>query len=800
MRRPRTCTRTEVANVLPWTFPARIGAIAATGMILLALGTLTGCGRKSTLPEGRPPPNPSAPARYGPPKTVAFASGATNRPAGPATNGATSDWRSAPFYVLESELSPGVLIHSTGRYLGLFTGLARLGLGAPSHVAWSTPSGPRAFKNGESLDQPRLEENWVLVWFSGAKGWTNWDCPWAVFLQHHPASMRLDPDGLHFSFSNRVDDVVLMPLYGTYKPPLNEMGFPATTGLPAKKVKVKTWEWPAALPRDPLVRVRYWAGATRRFPIGCQESFSVHRAEDALTFRWQFAWQGIEDYWKTKPLRVAPLSPTLGLALAEPGLPIRFNARPFDLELATPYGPWFGAPDTDTIEATFSLLQYIHETQVVPVRGGTNTQSLVVAARETLARATRDGAPLTENVSWTDLAWAARALPHLDPQLQTNWQSRLRGRLRLPGSSTSEGGQTAASGLAPGYSEALASYAHFANDWEFVRQQWPLLRALWIHDEQATWPGFGRNRVTAQGDLGTPAIAMARLAYQVGDMELYHSACAQFVRDLIQVWARHRGADYFRQNQPVHSSEFIPATVFLTDVDAALPGWRMDGPRFPAVTDERRYLQRWARFGDWDMGRFYQDHLGRDVQRELAALPTFIPGGVAHWPSNWPSWTLLNALLRDGNGTNGHLPAHRSEANALDSGGPALGLAEALGLLRRNEPVRFERLIPGGTPSPFQASIFGPDAPLPAARRSGSGLTVQVAVHSVDGTNDTTPVRTTPTVPAASWPGLTWPQWLTPSGEPWSFGTIKASRSGSPRRIQVLPVNPHTRVIVGELP
>src|SRR4051812_12070185 len=50
-------------------------------------------------------------------------------------------WESAPLAVLSSELSPAVMIHTTRPDLSVFDHMNDWGLGAPTHVAMSTPQG-----------------------------------------------------------------------------------------------------------------------------------------------------------------------------------------------------------------------------------------------------------------------------------------------------------------------------------------------------------------------------------------------------------------------------------------------------------------------------------------------------------------------------------------------------------------------------------------------------------------------------------------------------------------------------------
>ncbi|HXG48755.1 MAG TPA: hypothetical protein VNO52_14110, partial [Methylomirabilota bacterium] len=124
----------------------------------------------------------------------------------------------ASLTVVQSALSPALLVHSGERRLSVFAGLKERGLGGPAYAAFGADGGPRIVTNGLPADVSGMNERWVLVWFAGAAGWTNWDVPWAVFLSRRPSAMVLDQAGLHFEFSVPAGDVMLLPLYGYFKP------------------------------------------------------------------------------------------------------------------------------------------------------------------------------------------------------------------------------------------------------------------------------------------------------------------------------------------------------------------------------------------------------------------------------------------------------------------------------------------------------------------------------------------------------------------------------------------------------
>jgi hypothetical protein len=264
-----------------------------------------------------------------------------------------STWRHAPFYVLQTELSPAILIFSTNKYLSLFTDLDQYGLSAPSHLAFATQNGPRAFTNGTRVVADHMDESWLLIWFAGVKGWTNWDVPWAVFLQHKPASMKLDGDGLHLGFRRRAEHVILLPLYGSNPVRLGGASVPASR---SRSKEITTAKWPQVLTKDVLMRIRYWAGAVRHFPISV--SSSIDRGQDAVTIRHQFNWLSTRDDWNTRPVKLAPIPPPL----TDKQIPAQFSVEVVDLGYMTPSGPYKAIQDSDRYDIKFPIAYFTNET------------------------------------------------------------------------------------------------------------------------------------------------------------------------------------------------------------------------------------------------------------------------------------------------------------------------------------------------------------------------------------------------------------------------------------------------------
>ena len=263
--------------------------------------------------------------------------------------------------VVESELSPATLYHANSDTLSFFVPEAETGLGAPSYVCISTEQGPKIFKPGEKIDPKRMRESWFVAWWSGASGWTNWDAPFFLTLQHRPATIEFTTNGLHFKFLTNAGYAALLPLYGYDKSLPEVMQSHPFVQSREKKKRVLTWEWHKALPADPLARARYWASALREFPIACDETFRVDRAHDSVTIKQSFRWLSWNDDWNTKHVKLAPLSPVLALAHHEK-FPAEFSGKPFDMELPTRHGPLYGVQDVDSYEVTLPVLRYVHET------------------------------------------------------------------------------------------------------------------------------------------------------------------------------------------------------------------------------------------------------------------------------------------------------------------------------------------------------------------------------------------------------------------------------------------------------
>ncbi len=751
------------------------------GVFLLVV-IMGGC---SADPAGNLDPLASKSALYGPPLGIPSKSiprvGSSEK---------VEAWTRAPFSCVQTELSPATLYHSSGKYLAFFTHLADYGMGAPSFAAFNTPTGPKITRNGEPMDANWMEENWVLVWFTGAKGWTNWDSPWVVYLQHKPITIKLNEEGLHFEFKETAGDVVLFPLYGYEKASPMGRDFLAMHGLPSNKIR--TWEWVRAIPREPLMRVKYWASATREFPVYCEDSFSVNRAKDTVTIRQRFRWHSIVDDWETRHIKLAPISPPLALASMDKQFPVKFSKPVMDFAMFTTYGPYMGVEDVDSFDATFKVLQYVNETEAYDPPQTTNYPTALAAlerlgqtAKETFRQPERrenDHAGGESPSAITSALWLSKGLPYYDAATRTNAFLTLQKFARELLLSTNRVELDDPGKVSADILESLWAYAHFSGDWDFLKERWGLVKQLFSAPNRTRWVGFGCDSITRLGEEAAPCLAMARMAYMVGDLDNYNYACYMFAREVVHLYVKQRGASYFQHHQPWHSMEFMGEEVYVTQLRSGPAGWQIDGPKYPwdKQNDERNYHHRWIHFQNEDVARFYRDYLKEDVHRELDLLrerweskPKY-----ANNPRLIPSEAQLRSLLLN------ETPAQLAEIAAPDqfSWSASEVIANCISVLRTSHPTRYERLIPGGDPSPFVAGlereVTGPNPYL-----------IEALQRSTEKTNQ------------LIWPEVTWwKSWTTPTGHSWTLGHVTPIREGLPSIGRTVPLSWNTEAVLYSLP
>lgn len=329
------------------TIPARLRACARWVVVPTLLGLLaTGCRHPGDEPasDASLPPLPGTRA--------------------PLTNALGA----SAFAVVETHLSPALLIHSTSRVAQFFQPVAGDPAVPPRYVAYGS-NGPKILTNGIRGDVPVLRERWIVAWYQGAAQWEHFDCPVGILLQHAPSNLKLDAQGLQIEFNQPAGDMLVFPLYGARLLPASAQDLVATR-LPREELKryPKVWEWSQAVPRDPLTRVRYWGSALVRYPVAALAVVSPDPSTSgALRVHARFEWYAVPSDWSLPPLAVAPVSPALGRWLLPRRAGVECGREVFDMDWPGSEGPVVTVSDADHYSVRF-----------VPDGGGSPEPAVVV--------------------------------------------------------------------------------------------------------------------------------------------------------------------------------------------------------------------------------------------------------------------------------------------------------------------------------------------------------------------------------------------------------------------------------------
>lgn len=641
-------------------------------------------------------------------------------------------------FLLSTELSPAILIHSSQNQILLFANMDKWGLSSPTFCAIPLRQGIRILERGASLSSPSQSAPWLLVWFSGAEGWSEWDAPLLLVLQHRLKKISLTHEGLSLTFPEKAGDIVLMPLYGYYKPPQQGKDFLSKYNLPSKNIR--PWQWKKGLPQEVVDRCGYLSKVLRAYPIYVEERFAI--SGDTLIIRENFKWRYIRDDWETKPLRLAPLPPTLALALwasnhkyAEKPFPMLISHPIKDPDIPTPYGPWMGIESVDTYEVRFPLLSYVHimeEPKLPDLESAPNVIKEALAWIVNRMKEKFQGKDWQEiwdhggavNYCWQVMGdrWYAKAIPYLPEEVgkKVKWvlgeymrnfvlkeenYKPFKGMLLLVGPGIGTwGGYDDAGKFSSNLLETLWCYAHFCDDWGLIRGRWELIKRFFITPLECDWKSFGRYAIAEMGDEAAPPLYMARLAYMANDYDTYTFACYIFVRELVHHYVKQVGSEYFRLYQPWQSLEFMPKEVYLTNLWGDLAGWQMDGPTYPKETGERQFNNRWVRFSSEDVARFYRDVLPREIGEEMELLTQRAKRDATPYKLNEDTAHIAPSIIRLRSLLLNEPPeklASISPPNKWNLGRCADGIAFCLSFIRTSHPLSFVRLIPQQNPTRF---------------------------------------------------------------------------------------------------
>ena len=67
------------------------------------------------------------------------------------------DWKNAPFFYIQTELSPATLYYSKTNSLTFFANMSDYGLSAPTYAAYMTDDGCKKVKSGEAIEPKEHE-------------------------------------------------------------------------------------------------------------------------------------------------------------------------------------------------------------------------------------------------------------------------------------------------------------------------------------------------------------------------------------------------------------------------------------------------------------------------------------------------------------------------------------------------------------------------------------------------------------------------------------------------------------------
>lgn len=635
---------------------------------------------------------------------------------------------------LTSMLSPGILTRMKTSELTYF-GDMQYGLGGPTFFIAPTKDGAKAFALGETLKGEDLAEGWLVVSFQGARNWA-FDAPWMLSLQRKPTAITLTKDGLSLEFPKADTGYVFsLPLYGYDKPPQQNNDFAKQYKLPDQGVY--PWQWKQAVPKDVVERCRWWNRVAKAYPTGFQESYSVDPSKDAITFRNRYAFMTYEDDWNTQPLKFAMISP--GLALARKyGMEMEISTDVQDVAYFTSLGPVVGATDCDELSITLNVLQYTNELEQLdlPAEPTAEQAAMLKEIREAMANKFRDPWRYVYdhggrgNFVWNIVGdvWYPKGLAFVDEQQKDiaaksfriyladdviRMHSPHRGWIIIHGpgigswGSFGDAGKFSTNALQP-----IWAYAQYSGDWDLIRERWDMIRRFFVADQEAGWAFWGRSGCAEMGDLAPPCSALARMAWQVEDYDSYLLGAYMFARELTVHYLMQHGGDYFYRHQPYNELHPMPERIFPTDIWGSTAGWQTDGPIFGrSYLHEHQSNNRWVRFHDPDVGRFYQDHLRDDVKEEIQwqrqAKKDNTPN--LHGPQTWHETEnahTMTSYARVRSFVLGEpfeeFTKHTKPADYTRRNSEASRIATSYAFLRSMTPISYQRLVPKDTPaSPY---------------------------------------------------------------------------------------------------
>ncbi len=489
-----------------------------------------------------------------------------------------------------SNLMPGVQVETDSHQLILFNDS---GKEPPSYAAFATPQGARARRLATtepdgSLDCSAMSEPWLIVGFADSAGlkdvryggemfanaYNGADCPWLIVLQHRARSLSTGAWGLKLDFDAPAGVVVMLPLDGRL------LSRPE-----------QTRGWTEGLPPDVVERARFWSRVARAVPTSCQEDFTFDAETGRITIRNTFTYRTVSDDWQTPALRIAPISPTAGIARMYAQTyqcPLAFDPELHDTGYRSQWGPYLCRVDADRASYRLGgLNRYLRETLSVMVGADDVSRQVLDHLQKQVAafialKTTLNGATWSPNENGPvfigtrpEQVWAlARTLPYLPPELEEKTRRFIRQLIeddllkpehwQAIGTAFGEPAMSyraARSQLrmwmdwrSPRVLYAMWAYAHHSGDWDVVENNWPLLRRAFgnsvIGQDWASGMA-GQPHVPLRLNSGINGlIGFARMARHMEDRVAEDRAAYLLGKSMVAWLAQWKAPNYIQSCEP----------------------------------------------------------------------------------------------------------------------------------------------------------------------------------------------------------------------------------------------------------
>jgi len=470
--------------------------------------------------------------------------------------------------------NPAYRVQTTAGQVKVFDRVADFGIGLPTFLACKTATGVKIAPAGTGLAGADMAANWVLAWFSGARGWEEFDVPFLFVLEKRPSRVKTSDGALRFDFPEGAGTMQGMPLYGV------TLQTPETTA-----------DWHGVLPANVTDRCRFWSRALVAAPVEVVRTAMIDYDADHVVIRDRFQHLGIHDDWGTETVKLSFLSPALVLAESAGNIAMATGRPTRDLHYGTLHGPLLAAEHSEELRIRLSgLLRFVREVRVVEQALTPEAERVREDLNAVVEELWRKGHPFLDDATIkhgigraeSALTNTLRALPLLNQPLRDEIGAKLRGQARkhlfhaegTPLLRVVNPHTGLRFGFRPHYRcgtdvacwEALHvyvawRYAYEFDDFAFVKERYDTLKRIYnasrnTHDWQicATWDTFGGKRVgnglQETNIIHGGAVCMARLARKLGDTETFAWASYHAAIQVVGMQAQLAASEFRRAYRP----------------------------------------------------------------------------------------------------------------------------------------------------------------------------------------------------------------------------------------------------------